>query len=335
MADEGDAEDAGGSPSESPSEAGAPEETVEEAAARAIRDLEAAEESAEEAAASAIEGLEDGSEATKLEGGDFPDEHAPTPFQGSTEDPPDDVEMPLTEHIREMLSRLTIVLVLGGIATLIAFPFASDLVTTMWYDVHPGDVATCVPDPQAPDCTAPHVYTPLEPLLTEIRVAALAGIVVAFPALVYETYQFMRPGLYPNERRYYLAAVPTSLVLALVGMAFAYFILLPILFNFFLFYSEGSAEIAFALRETFDILLLMMGVLAIIFQIPLFIMLAIMMGVTTRQWLESKRIYFWLSFAGIAFVFSPDPTGMAPVLVGATMVALFEGTLLLLRWTGR
>jgi sec-independent protein translocase protein TatC len=145
----------------------------------------------------------------------------------------------------------------------------------------------------------------------------------------------MRPGLYPNERRYYLASVPTSLVLALVGVAFAYFLVLPFIFSYFLFYSQDVATIAFGLGDTFNLILLMMGLFAAIFQIPLFIMLAIMMGVTTRRWLASRRFYFWAGFAGVAFIFSPDPTGMAPFVVGLTMVLLFELTLLLLRWTGR
>jgi sec-independent protein translocase protein TatC len=57
--------------------------------------------------------------------------------------------------------------------------------------------------------------------------------------------------------------------------------------------------------------------------------------VTTRRWLEQRRLLFWASFGGIAFLFSPDPTGMAPFLVAATMIVLFEGTLLVLRWTNR
>ena len=272
---------------------------------------------------------------TNLEEGRLPEKYKPPALRRESSEPPDDVEMPLTEHIEEMLSRIVLVAVVGGLATLLAFPFAGDIVTIMWYDIHPGSTSTCVPNPDADGCVPPHVYAPLDLLLTEIRVAALAGIVVALPVFVYQTYQFMRPGLYPNERRYYLASIPTSLVLALIGMAFAYFAILPLLFSYFLFYSEGSADIHFALVETFDIMLMLMAVLAIVFQIPLFIMLAIMMGVTTRQWLESRRIYFWIAFGGIAFIFSPDPTGMAPVLVGVTMVFLFEGTLLMLRWTGR
>jgi sec-independent protein translocase protein TatC len=77
-----------------------------------------------------------------------------------------------------------------------------------------------------------------------------------------------------------------------------------------------------------------MGYMALVFQIPLFIMLAIMMNLTTRIWLEDRRLLFWGGFLGVAFLISPDPTGMAPIIVAATMITLFEGTLALLRWTG-
>ena len=152
---------------------------------------------------------------------------------------------------------------------------------------------------------------------------------------VYQTYRFMRPGLYPHERRYYLAAVPTSLVLAVVGMAFSYLVVLPVLFVYFLYYTEGSAAVAFGLQKTFDLIVTLTGFLAVVFQIPLLIMLAIMLGVTTRAWLASKRLYFWGAFLLIAGLFAPDPTGMAPIIVAITEVLLFEGTLLLLKWTQR
>jgi sec-independent protein translocase protein TatC len=145
----------------------------------------------------------------------------------------------------------------------------------------------------------------------------------------------MRPGLYEHERRYYLASVPTSLVLGIVGVLFAYFLVLPAIFTYFLTYSQDAAVIAFGLTETFDLIVLMMGLFAAVFQIPLFVMLAIMMGLTTRAWLADKRLYFWGAFLGVAFLFSPDPTGMAPIIVAATMIGLFESTLLVLRWVGR
>jgi sec-independent protein translocase protein TatC len=62
-------------------------------------------------------------------------------------------------------------------------------------------------------------------------------------------------------------------------------------------------------------------------------MLAMMMNLVTREWLAARRLLFWGAFLGISFIFSPDPTGMAPIVVALTMVALFEGTLLLTKWT--
>ena len=243
---------------------------------------------------------------------------------GGISTPPDDEEMPLTDHIEEMIQRLAVVILVGSAATALGLLWASDVIAIMWADVIPESVER-----------PPHVYHPLELWLTRIKVAALLGILVALPMLVYQAYLFMKPGLYPHERKYYLAAVPTSVVLAFIGMLFSYFVILPILFAYFTFYSEGSADIAYALGETFDLVITLTGFLAITFQIPLFVILAVLMGVTTRQWLAEKRLYFWAAFAGLAFMFTMDPTFMAPIFVAITMILLFEGTLLLLKWSGR
>jgi sec-independent protein translocase protein TatC len=256
-----------------------------------------------------------------------------TAGDGPLEGAPDDEELPLTVHIEEMIKRLAaVIVVMGGVSALV-FPVAPDLINWLWYSYLPGSPENCVTGAtQGTAC--PRVYHPLGLLFARLKVASLVGFIIALPVFVYQTYLFMRPGLYPHERRYYLAAVPTSLVLAFVGVAFAYFLVLPFIFTYFLYYSQDVAEIAFGLGDTFTLILMMMGLFAAVFQIPLFIMLAIMMGVTTRRWLEQKRYYFWLGFGGVAFLFSPDPTGMAPFLVAITMILLYESTLLLLRWTG-
>jgi sec-independent protein translocase protein TatC len=239
-------------------------------------------------------------------------------------EPLQDEEMPLADHIEEMIKRLAVVLVVAGTVSVFVFPVAETVINFLWNSILPVEEAR------------PRLFHPLALVLTELKVASLAGLVVALPVMVYQTYLFMKPGLYPHERRYYLAAVPTSLVLAFVGLSFAYFLVLPAIFTYFLSYTQSAnIAIAFGLTKTFNLILMMMGVLAVVFQIPLLIMLAIMMGLTTRRWLAARRLYFWGGFLGFAFLFSPDPTGMAPFMVALTMVGLFEGTLLLLKWTGR
>jgi sec-independent protein translocase protein TatC len=208
--------------------------------------------------------------------------------------------------------------------TALAYPFSEDVVLLIWDSLFP-----------AAEANDPYLYGPLEKITTQIKVASLLGILAALPMLVYQSYRFMRPGLYPKECRYYLAAVPTSLVFAAAGMAFSYFVVLPALFLYFLYYTADTAVVAFGLQKTFDLIVTLTGFLAVIFQIPLFIMLAIMLGVTTRRWLADKRLYFWGGFVLVAGLFAPDPTGMAPIIVAITEVVLFEGTLLLLKWVDR
>jgi sec-independent protein translocase protein TatC len=255
------------------------------------------------------------------------------PDDGWADGPEGDVEMPLTEHIQEMVRRLAVVFAFGGVVTLILFPgadlanaslgtdllSATEVINHLWAKHIPGTIEN--------PGRRPRLYGPLELVLTELKVAGLGGLVVGLPVLVYETYLFMRPGLYRTERRYYLAAVPTSVVLATVGVAFAHFVVLPAIFAYFTSYTEGTAVVAFGLAETFNLILILMGYMAIVFQIPLFILLAIMMDLITAQWLRDRRLLFWGGFVGISFVATPDPTGMAPIIVGATMIVLFEGTL--------
>ena len=249
--------------------------------------------------------------------------------------PETDEEMPLAAHIEEMMRRLAVVFAVAGFVALTllglgeAFtqlPTAVELIDVLWNNAIPG----------APELTErrPRLYGPLELILTKLKVTALAGLLIGLPVFVYETYLFMRPGLYRNERRYYLAAVPTSLVLGTVGMAFAHYVIIPAVMEYFTIYTEENVTVAYGLAETFNLILVLMAYMAVVFQIPLFIMLAIMMGLVTRIWLEDKRLLFWGGFLTVAFLINPDPTGMTPFIIAATMIVLYEGTLALLRWTG-
>ncbi len=294
---------------------------------RPIQDLESDDaESVEDSADSNAEAKPDGG-ATQS---GLPEESDDTTESATIDDgavgmgPESDQEMPLADHIEEMMRRLGIVFLVAGVVTVVAYPLADQTINFLW--------SSHIPEA---DFNRPRLYGPLEFILTKLKVAGLAGVLIGLPVFVYQTYRFMRPGLYPQERRYYLASVPMSLVLGVFGVLFSHFLVLPFIFSYFTTYTEDAAVIAFGLQETFSLILVMMAWMALIFQIPLFIMLAIMMGLVTRRWLEDKRLIFWGVFLGIAFITGFDPTGMAPIIITITMVALFEGTLLLLRWTGR
>jgi sec-independent protein translocase protein TatC len=232
-----------------------------------------------------------------------------------------DEEMPLTVHIEELVRRVMVVLVASSVVMAVAFFFSEELLDTIWYNFLD---------------FPPNVYRPFDEILTRLTLSAVVGLALAFPVLVYETFQFMKPGLYPNERRYFLSVVPVSLVLMFLGLAFAYFFALPILFRYFIFYSEDVATAGLGLRETFNLILMTALAFGVVFQIPLLMTFAVRMEVTSVRWLNAKRVYVWGGCITVAALLagSLDPTGVAGLMVALTMITLFETTLAGLKLAG-
>lgn len=226
-----------------------------------------------------------------------------------------DQEMPLTAHIEELVRRLMVVVIASTAVMAVAFIFSESLLDIIWYSFVD---------------FAPHVYHPFAEILTRLKISAVVGLALALPVLIYETFQFMKPGLYPNERQYFLSVVPVSLVLMFLGIAFAFFFALPLLFRYFIFYSQDVATAGLGLTETFNLILLVKVAFGVVFQIPLLMSLAVKMGVVSVRWFETKRIYVWGGCITVAALLagSLDPTGVAGLMVALTMIGLFETTLL-------
>jgi sec-independent protein translocase protein TatC len=225
-----------------------------------------------------------------------------------------DEEMPLTAHIEELVRRVMVVVIASTVVMAVAFVFSEDLLRTIWYNFVESD---------------PHVYIPFGEILTRLKLSAVTGLALATPVLIYESFEFMKPGLYPNERRYFLSVVPVSTVLMALGLTFAYFFALPLLFRYFIFYSEGIATAGLGLSETFNIILLVALAFGIVFQIPLLMTFGVKMDVVSVRWFQAKRVYVWGGCITVAALLagSLDPTGMAGLMVALTMVTLFETTL--------
>lgn len=228
--------------------------------------------------------------------------------------------MPLTAHIEELVRRLMVVMIASAGVMAVAFVFSEPLLDIIWYSFVD---------------FAPHVYHPFAEILTRLKISSVVGLALALPVLIYETFQFMKPGLYPNERQYFLSVVPVSLVLMFLGIAFAFFFALPLLFRYFIFYSQDVATAGLGLTETFNLILLVKVAFGVVFQIPLLMSLAVRMKVVSVSWFEAKRIYVWGGCITVAALLagSLDPTGVAGLMVALTMIGLFETTLLGLKIT--
>jgi sec-independent protein translocase protein TatC len=235
--------------------------------------------------------------------------------------PESDIDVPIELHIEELFLRSLIVFCVGLFICLILFPVSEDVIEYLWNSHIPN-----------PDSNRPVLYNPVSLFMTRIQVVSLFAIIVSFPIIIFQSYRFIEPGLYEIEKTYFKISSVSSILLSSIGILVSQFVVIPILFAYFSSYTQGAAEIAFGLEQTVGLMIIMSIYIVIIFQIPILIVLAVLMGLVSRDWLIRRRLIFWGSFFGLAFLSSPDPTGMAPIIIGILMLTLFEISIFALKY---
>ena len=233
--------------------------------------------------------------------------------------PPQDMEMPLSEHLRELRNRLVIVLAVTAILMAITFPFSSALVDLVLKHVVPASAQLVV-------------YDPLELFKVRITACFLVAITVGLPLLVYEAFRFAAPGLYPKEKRFAYVVFPFSLALFILGAIIAYFITIPLFFNVVLGYGSSVVVSELSVGQTFTIVTNFMLGFGVIFQVPLVVLLAIKMKLVKRETLARSRLLIYGALVGFAVLISPDPTMLSQLIVGVMLAILFEVSLFAARF---
>ena len=233
--------------------------------------------------------------------------------------PPQDREMPLSEHLRELRDRIIVVLGVTGFLMAITFPFSSTLVDIVLRHVVPAGATLTV-------------YAPLELLEVRIMVSFIVAIAVGFPLLVYEAFRFASPGLYGHEKRFVATILPCSFILFVAGALLAYFAILPVFFNLVYGYEGALVSSDLSIGQTFNIVTNLMLGFGIVFQVPLVIIMAIKMGLIKRKTLVDNRLMAYGLLVGFAVFITPDPTMLSQLLVGAVLIVLFEASLLAARF---
>ncbi len=176
------------------------------------------------------------------------------------------------------------------------------------------------------------VYSPMEWLSVRLLFSFLCALSVIMPLLLYEIFAFMRQGLYPSERRFFLIVAIPSLCLYGLGAFFAYYIVLPRVFDYIIAYSGEIALVRLSAKRIFSIILYTAVGFGLIFQIPLIMTLAVKMKLVTYSWLRGKRLIFYGLIIGIALFVIADPTGIS-MLMAVVSIAMFELGLLIARFS--
>jgi len=240
---------------------------------------------------------------------------------------------PLMEHLVELRRRLIIMLIALGVGFGICFLFASQLLV---FIIHPYLVANGLMAQQKAGhhgpfdmiltmvgaLPMPHIdtvrmssFAPLELFLTKVKLAFIAGLVLAFPVIAYQLYSFIAPGLYKRERNAFLPFLVASPVLFLMGAALVYYVMLPFVMWFSLNQQVSAPGLMVELQARVDDylklatgLVLAMG---LCFQLPVVLTLLGMAGLISSATLIASWRYAVVGvFAVAAVVTPPDPISM-------------------------
>jgi sec-independent protein translocase protein TatC len=157
-----------------------------------------------------------------------------------------------------------------------------------------------------------------------ITLGLYLGIVLAMPWVLYQIWQFVAPGLYKHERRGVAGFIVPSMILFLCGIAFGYFIVLPTMLNFLVgMTTNGPIKPLISINEYFDLILIVLVGLGIIFELPVLIFILSLFGIVTPKFLLKNFRYAMLVITVLAAVATPTPDATTMLIFMAAMVLLY------------
>jgi sec-independent protein translocase protein TatC len=173
-----------------------------------------------------------------------------------------------------------------------------------------------------------------EPFITTLTVAAYAAILIAMPVILYQLYAFILPAFSPGERKVALPLLLMVPFLFIGGVVFAYFVVIPAAVKFLLHFNEHQFNLQIRARDYYSFFSLTLLACGMVFQLPVFLLGLVRMGITTPAKLRKHRRYAILVCAVLAAALpGVDPVSMLIEMV--PLVLLYELSILLASVFGR
>lgn len=159
--------------------------------------------------------------------------------------------------------------------------------------------------------------------IAPIKLAFFLALFISMPYILYQAWSFITPGLYQNERRFALPLLISSIFLFYAGVAFAFFIILPILFGFFTSIAPEGVVVMTDISRYLDFILKIFFAFGLAFEVPILTILLIWSGLTTIETLKSKRPYIIVAAFVIGMLLTP-PDVISQLLLAFPVWLLFE-----------
>lgn len=221
-------------------------------------------------------------------------------------------KMSFLEHLDELRKRLvwSIVSVLGGFVTALVF-----IGYIFGFIMRP--LAAIVPEGRL-------IYTePTEAFMLQLKVALLAGLVIAAPAIMWQLWLFIAPGLYRREKRLAVPFVASSSVLFAAGAAFNHYVVFPLAFAFLGSFTTDYMEFLPRIEPVFSLYARMLLAFGLIFQMPVLVFTLAKLGLVTAGFLWRNTRYAILIIFIIAAVVTPTTDVVTQALMAGPMTVLY------------
>lgn len=222
-------------------------------------------------------------------------------------------QIPFTAHLEELRKRLIVCFVAVGVGFVVSYGFKEKLFQIL--------TRPLISVMNAQDNL---IFTGLpEAFFTYLKVAFLAGLMLATPVLIYQFWMFVAPGLYDKEKRYMIPIVLLSSVFFLGGALFGYFIVFPFGFKFFLGFATDTIRPLPSMKEYLAFSAKLLLAFGLVFELPLIITFLAKLGIVSVDFLKKNRKYALLLFFVFAAILTP-PDVVTQILMAFPLMILYE-----------
>jgi sec-independent protein translocase protein TatC len=222
-------------------------------------------------------------------------------------------EQPLVTHLIELRDRILRMVVVVLAIFIVLFPFANDL-----YSAIAGPMRAALPEGSSMISTKP-----IDPFLIPFKLSLQLAIFIAVPFILYQFWAFVAPGLYRHEKRLVMPLLISSTLLFYLGMAFAYFVVFPLVFTFLAGTAPEGVEVATDMGSYLDFVMTLFFAFGVAFEVPIATIILVWMGVTTPDKLRQKRPFVIVG-AFVVGMFLTPPDVISQTLLAFPMWVLFE-----------
>lgn len=227
-------------------------------------------------------------------------------------------------HLIELRARLLRIAVALLLVFICLFPWASDLYSLLAQPL-------LAKLPKGGQMIATDVTTPF---FVPLKVAMMAAFLISLPYVLYQIWRFVAPGLYEHEKRLVLPLIVASTLLFFCGMAFAYFVVFPVVFGFITASAPQGVAVMTDIDKYLSFVLAMFMAFGVTFQVPVGVVLLVRMGIVNVAQLREVRSYVIVGAFVVGAIFTP-PDVVSQFMLAVPLWLLYEAGIVVAAWVGK